>query len=151
LFGGNIKVHFAGAEQIDYSLILHEAGVQYFLWTVFSFIGDRFNLSPFPVTVKSLFSPRVLEKISKHTIMDSGLFTLMFGAHAGKRDKLFLLEWQNALINFVIENKLKSTCVEVDCQKVLGPAESWILRRRMKDTLPNRQINVFHLEDGQKG
>jgi hypothetical protein len=75
----------------------------------------------------------------------------MFGARAGKRDKTYLLEWQDALMNFVIENKLKSTCVEVDCQKVLGPDEAWELRYRMRDKLPNRQINVFHLEDGQKG
>jgi hypothetical protein len=151
LFGGNIKVHFAGAEQIEFSLVVHEAGVNYFLWTVFPFIGDRFNLSPFPITVKSLFPPRVLEKISRHTIMDSGLFTLMFGAHAGKRNKAYLLEWQNALMDFVINNRLMSTCVEVDCQKVLGPNEAWEFRRRMRDKLPNRQINVFHLEDGQKG
>jgi hypothetical protein len=151
LFGGNIKIHFAAAEQIEFSLILRESGIHYFLWTIFPFIGDYFNLSPFPVTVKSIFSPRVLEKISKHTIMDSGLFTLMFGAHAGKHDKAYLLEWQDALMNFVITNKLTSTCVEVDCQKVLGPDEAWELRYRMRDKLPNRQINVFHLEDGQKG
>jgi hypothetical protein len=151
LFGGNIKVHFAGAEQIDYTLVLYEAGVKYFLWTVFPFIGDRFNLDPFPITVKSLFPPRVLEKVSRHTIMDSGLFTLMFGARAGKRDKPYLLAWQDALISFVIDHKLESTCVEVDCQKVLGPDEAWELRYRMKDKLPNRQIHVFHLEDKQKG
>jgi hypothetical protein len=151
LFGGNIKVHFASAENIDFALIAHEAGVQYFLWTIFPFIGDYFNLNPFPITTKSLFPPRVLEKISKHTIMDSGLFTLMFGTHAGKRDRAFMEKYQEVFIDFVSSHKLKSTCVEIDCQKILGPHEAWRLRQRMRDKLPNRQINVLHLEDGQNG
>jgi hypothetical protein len=151
LFGGNIKVHFAAAEQIDFALIAHEAGVQYFLWTVFPFISDYFNLSHYSITVNRLFPPRVLEKISRHTIMDSGLFTLMFGAHAGKRDKIFMEKYQEALIDFVVSHELKSVCVEIDCQKILGTKEAWNFRRRMRDRLPNRQINVLHYEDGQKG
>ena len=31
MLGDNIKVHFAGSEQIDFSLIAHKAGVKYFL------------------------------------------------------------------------------------------------------------------------
>jgi hypothetical protein len=93
----------------------------------------------------------VLEKISNHTIMDSGLFTLMFGSHAGKRDRVFMEKYQEALMDFVVSHKLKSTCVEIDCQKILGPEEAWQFRQRMRDKLPNRQINVFHYEDGRKG
>jgi hypothetical protein len=151
MIGGNIKVHFAAAEQIDFALIAREAGIKYFLWTVFPFIGDYFNLNPYSIIVKRLFPPRVLEKIAHNTIMDSGLFTLMFGAHAGKRDKRFMEKYQEALMHFVISHKLKSTCVEIDCQKILGPEEAWEFRRRMRDTLPNRQINVLHYEDGQNG
>jgi hypothetical protein len=151
LFGGNIKVHFAAAEQIDFALIAHEAGIKYFLWTVFPFIGDYFNLDPYPITVDSLFSPRVLEKISNNTIMDSGLFTLMFGSRAGKRDTVFMEKYLEALMDFVISHKLKSTCVEIDCQKILGPEEAWRFRLQMRDKLPNRQINVLHYEDGQDG
>jgi hypothetical protein len=151
MLGGNIKVHFAAAEQVDFAMIAHEAGIKYFLWTVFPFIGDYFNLNPYPVIVNRLFPPRVLEKIANNTIMDSGLFTLMFGSHAGKRDKAFMEKYQEALIDFVVSHKLKSVCVEIDCQKILGPKEAWQFRLQMRDKLPNRQINVLHYEDGQNG
>lgn len=151
MLGGNIKVHFAGAEQIDFAMVLKEAGVKYFLWTVLPFIGSAFGIDPYPITVKRLSPPLALEQIGKHTIMDSGLFTLMFGAHAGKYDKAFVEKWHERLIDFVISNNLKSTVVEVDCQKVLGVQEAWKLRQKMKDMLPNKQINVLHNEDGRKG
>ena len=41
--------------------------------------------------------------------------------------------------------------MEIDCQKLLGVEEAWWFRRRMKKLLPNRQINVFHYEDGKDG
>jgi hypothetical protein len=151
MLGGNIKIHFAAAEQVDFALIAYEAGIKYFLWTIFPFICGYFNINTYSITVDRLFSPRVLEKISNHTIMDSGLFSLMFGAHAGKRDKAFMEKYQEAFIDFVSVHKLKSSCVEIDCQKILGPEEAWRFRRRMRDKLPNRQINVLHYEDGPKG
>lgn len=87
-----------------------------------------------------------------HIIQDSGLFTLMFGAKKGEtQTKESLTIWQNKLIKFVKQNKLSCTCVEIDCQKVLGVKEAWYFRERMKNLLPNKQINVFHLEDGLDG
>ena len=83
--------------------------------------------------------------------MDSGLFTLMFGAHKGKRDKAFLLKWQYAMIDFIKKNNIKATCVECDCQKVLGVEEAWQFRRIFRDAVPNQIINVFHYEDGNSG
>lgn len=50
------------------------------------------------------------------------------------------------------QNHITASCVEIDCQKVLGPEEAWYFRQRMRDLLPeNKQINVFHFEDGLKG
>lgn len=152
MLGENIKVHFAGTEQIDFGLIAYEAGVKYFLFTCFPFISRQFGIKGFPITCKTMFPPEVLQSVGKHVIMDSGLFTLMFGAHAGQRDKKFIYAWQDALVQFVLDNNIKATCVEVDCQKVLGVEEAWQLRRRLKEQLPNnRNINVFHYEDGRKG
>lgn len=51
----------------------------------------------------------------------------------------------------MLQNKLNCTCVEIDCQKVLGVEAAWYFRKRMRDLLPNRQINVFHYEDGKEG
>nr|DAN75433.1 MAG TPA: hypothetical protein [Caudoviricetes sp.]DAR88766.1 MAG TPA: hypothetical protein [Bacteriophage sp.] len=88
----------------------------------------------------------------KHVIQDSGLFTLMFGAAKDKQLTYDdLVDWQDKLIKFTNSNDLQQTCVEVDCQKVLSPEDAWKLRYRMRDKLKNRQINVFHKEDGRKG
>lgn len=151
MLGDNLKVHFAGSEQIDFSMIASKAGVKYFLFTCFPFISQQFGIKGFPITCKTLFPPAEIAKFSQHTIMDSGLFTLMFGAHKGKRDKAFLNQWMDAMIQFVLDNNIKATCVECDCQKVLGVDEAWEFRRRFRDSISNPIINVFHYEDGNIG
>lgn len=76
----------------------------------------------------------------------------MFGAGKNRKvDHDYLIRWQDKLIKFVMQNHLKCTCVEIDCQKLLGVEEAWFFRKRMKEKLPNRQINVFHYEDGKEG
>ncbi len=157
MFGRNLKVHFAGAEQFAGFEAALYAGVRYQLFTVFPFISDKFGIKGFPTLgVKTQEDKlRILKEniaYEKHTIMDSGLFTLMFGAHAGKRDRRFIERWTHELANFVNANGIKATCVEVDAQKVLGVDEAWEMRRILRKELPNnRIINVFHLEDGAKG
>ena len=148
----NLKVHFAGSEQIDFSMTLESAGVNYFLFTCFPFIAAKIGIKPYPITVRKPDVPKMINKLGKHVIMDSGLFTLMFGAHAGRRDEKFVSRWLDLLCTFVLENELTCTCVEVDCQKILGIPQSWMYREKMKQMLPNnRIINVFHIEDGQSG
>jgi len=154
LLGDNLKVHFAGTEQIDFGLIIYAAGVRYFLFSCFPFVSKQFGINGYPVTVKTVFPPKELAARGKHVIMDSGLYTLMFGAHKGTegtRTKAFLESWQAALVAFVKDNNVKATCVEVDCQKILGVKEAWALRERLRRDLPNPQINVFHAEDGKRG
>lgn len=145
----NLKVHYAGTEQFQHLASLKATDVRYCLFTVFPFIAKQFKLKG-----ASSVAPKMaveIDKFSKHSIMDSGLFTLMFGAHAGHYDKEFITRWYEAIIEFVATSGYAGTCVEVDCQKVLGVDEAWKLRERMRDELPNRQINVFHWEDGKKG
>ena len=97
-------------------------------------------------------SPIYLQNASRHTIMDSGLFTLMFGAHAGNRDEIFVDKWYNYICEFINQTGYKGTVVEVDCQKILGVKKAKQFRIRMKNDLPNnKQINVFHIEDKKKG
>lgn len=103
---------------------------------------------------KQIKSYEKLKEFGKHVIMDSGLFSLMFGACKGiKLDEKFLRGYKDAIVNFVNENQLFGfTCVECDCQKLLGVDLAWKLRREMRDQLPNnRIINVFHFEDGKNG
>jgi len=157
MLGNNIKVHFANAEQLSNFESALFAGVHYGLFTVFHFICEKFGITGFPcIGVKdhaemmSILKSQMADQ--RHTIMDSGLFTLMFGAKAGKRDKAFMERWTEALCDFVLENDIYPTCVDIDCQKVLGVAEAWEFRERMRQRLPGRRIiNVFHVEDGKKG
>lgn len=155
----NIKVHWAGGEVIQQYIVAHTLGVRYSLFTAYPFVERKVfdkatsPLIPFKwMTEPSVQLPRELCKDNRHVIQDSGLFTLMFGARKGKKDEKLINRWYDALVEFTLDHGMNCTCVEVDCQKVLGVEKAWEFRERMKKDLPNnRIINVFHLEDGQKG
>lgn len=152
--GDNVKVHFAGAENVDFAYVLHDAGVQYFLFTVLPFIMDQFDIRWGRITnAKHLLPHEELPKMARHVIMDSGLFTLMFGACKDvKPDEAFIRRYKDAICDFINQNKAYGfTCVECDCQKLLGPQLAWELRKQMREQIPNRIINVFHYEDGKDG
>ena len=156
----NIKVHFAGAEVQNQFIAVQKMGVQYSLYTAFPFVERMvFEKSKSPIMplewqkddpYKKI--PKYIIENMKHTIQDSGLFTLMFGSQKGTKDETLMIKWYEALVEFTKQNAEGATCVEVDCQKVLGVEKAWEFRQRMKEDLPNnRIINVFHLEDGMKG
>jgi hypothetical protein len=143
----NLKVHFAGAEVLLHTLCQKEAKVKYSLFTVYPFIKGKKNLSD----IKYSHIPNIIENEFEHVIMDSGLFTLMFGSEKGEKSEKFLSYWTDCILRFMDESKYKGTYVEVDCQKVLGVEQAWKFREHLKKNSNNRQINVFHFEDGQKG
>lgn len=153
--GQNVKVHFAGAENVDFAYVMHDAGVNYWLYTVLPFIMDQFDIKWGRITNARHLNPwQELPKLGKHVIMDSGLFTLMFGACKGIRpDESFIRKYKDAICNFVNSNKINKSicCVECDCQKLLGTELAWELRTQMRDQIPNTVINVFHFEDGKYG
>lgn len=147
-------MHFAGSDNSPPHLVsANLADVRYSLFTCYPFIANKKHGSDFKYGADDIFVPRIVERLRKHVIMDSGLFTLMFGAEKGKRQTVETLTvWQDKTAAFVEQNNIKSTIVEIDCQKVLGVDEAWHFRERMKRVMPNnRHINVFHLEDGRKG
>ena len=151
LFKDSLKVHFAGCENLDKLTALNSVGVKYFLFTCYPFVKQMLN-GNLSRRNRNSAVPMLASSFGKHVIMDSGLFTLMFGADKGKRDEVFLHTWMLKLVDFVKETGFKGTCVEVDCQKILSPEIAWKFRKEMKYLLPeNRIINVFHLEDGKKG
>lgn len=154
MLGSNIKVHFAGSDNsLPHTVAANLANVNYSLFTCYPFISGKNQDDDFYYHPDKLFVPRIIQKLRKHIIMDSGLFTLMFGAEKGKQQTRESLEaWQDKTAKFVSQNKLTCTCVEIDCQKILGVKEAWYFRERMKKVMPNnRHINVFHLPDGKKG
>lgn len=149
----NIKIHFAGLEVQLFAEILHEcSGVRYSLFSIFPLIANVLGIKAIKQTSVEKESAKYLSKASRHSIMDSGLYSLMFGVHAGKRTEKDIEVWYNEIINFVNENQVRSSIVEVDCQKMFGVEKAWEYRLKMEKDLPsNRRINVFHIEDGQKG
>jgi hypothetical protein len=151
LLGGNIKVHFAGAEQVYIWKSARIGGANYALWTVLPFIARQFGIKTYTAPNIRGFIPHDIENSSKHTIMDSGLFTIMFGKKNVSFTKNFADQWTDAMAEFVNENKVKSLVVECDCQRLLGVEKAWELRRRLREKISNRIINVFHLPDGQNG
>lgn len=148
-----MKVHFAGLENKDFACVLIRcAGVRYGLFSVYYFIGEFFGLKPvrFKYCVPDVGA--YLHKNCAHSIMDSGIFTLMLGAESGRRDRKFLDTWQDKILEFVEVHKYPGTVVEVDCQKILGVNDAWQMREQLRTRLPKHQvINVYHTEDGKEG
>jgi hypothetical protein len=152
----NLKVHFAGCENIPNLKVLNLFEANYKLYTAFPFIDRIVNgKSTFPIMPCHLSAneiPNFVYENSKHSIQDSGLFSLMFGSKKGTVNQNDIEKWYNGLLQHTIESGYKGTCVEVDCQKLFGVELAWEYRERLKKDLPNnRQMNVFHIEDGQKG
>ena len=156
----NIKVHYAACEVMNQFVALEALGVSYGLFTCFPFVEKKVfgkTLSPI-MPLRGMNNPateipRYVHDNMKHVIQDSGLFTLMFGSRKGvEKTEQTVNKWYDALVEFTLEHGLNVTCVEVDCQKILGVDKAWEFRERMQKDLPNnRIINVFHLEDGKDG
>lgn len=159
LFKDNIKVFFAGSETQNQFEATKNMGIVYHLYTAYPFLERMiFEKPKAPIMAayewqkkNPYLIPQYIIESSKHCIQDSGLFTLMFGSQKGKKDEKFIDKWYEKLIEFTLKYGKNAICVEVDCQKVLGAEKAWEYRQRMKNDIPNRIINVFHLEDGQKG
>lgn len=144
----NCKVHFAGGDNDPAVIsVLRCCDVRYRLFTAYPFIK----------TEKSSYRVKSLSELQarfSHVIIDSGLFTLMFGAQKGKAfDKNDMRSWMKRIVTFAADNKINdASFVECDCQKIIGAAKAWDIRREMRELMDGREvINVFHIEDGQDG
>jgi hypothetical protein len=143
----NLKVHFATTENVTHAICSIAGGANYGLGTAFPFVLKMFKTG-------KIDNKKIIKNVSSnfnHYILDSGLFTLMFGALKGKKDESYINKWYECLTDYVLNENYQGTMVEVDCQKVLGIEKAWEYREKMKQKVPNRIINVFHFEDGQKG
>lgn len=155
----NVKIHFAGCEVMNQFVAVRELGINYTLFTAFPFVermlfGKKAKspvLSLRTMTNPAIEIPMECARDMRHCIQDSGLFTLLFGSQSGSHDEAVINQWYDALIEFTLAHKADVTCVEVDCQNILGSDKAWEFRERMRKDLPNRIINVFHPVDGKKG
>lgn len=145
----NVKVYFAGCDNEKVAVsALKTVGVNYRLFSCYQFIKSKDSNS----CMKN--SNIIEDQVGfNHVIMDSGLFTMMFGAGRGKKwNSEDVREWMHRICAFAEQNDIDASFVECDCQKIISPEFAWELRREMKELLPGREIiNVFHLEDGPEG
>ena len=152
----NLKVHFAGSESLVRSeLLINCANVNYTLFTIFPFICYEFGIPHgFINSNKDGYNPVCKANFinSKHSIQDSGIYSLVHGSYKGDKSKKFIDKYYNKLVELTYNSEYKGTVVELDCQKLLGVDQTWQYRNKIKKDLPNNRImNVFHLEDGIKG
>jgi len=140
-----VKVYFAAGHTTSWAetVAMKTAGVEYRLFTVYPYLARS--------TGTGFFENRL--GVFRGTIMDSGLFTLMWGAGSKTvQTEASIAGWQDRLVRFVETEQVKAYVVECDCQKLLGPGYAWELRQDLARRLPTHEIiNVFHLEDGEKG
>lgn len=154
-----IKIHYAGAEVMNQFVACKELGINYALYTAFPFVERMvFPKGKAPILpLKWMTNPAIdipvhINQSCRHTIQDSGLFTLLFGSRKDvEKDYNLISRWYDALIQFTLDHGQPVTCVEVDSQNIIGLEKTWEFRERMKRDLPNnRIINVYHLKDGEK-
>ena len=133
-----MKVHFAG--YAAHRQALDRAGIRYVLESFYE--------------MRTMASVRLAEVIRSmnskpHAIIDSGLFTLMFGAKSSTELTEQLIEqWQDEYANIITSSGFIHSVVECDVQKKLSPEFAWEMRKKFKTQVKNEIINVYHLEDG---
>ena len=115
----NIKVHFAATEQVHQFHAVRAVGGRYSLYTAYPFIErmmfDKIKAPIIPCEFKNKIHeiPQFVIQNSRHTIQDSGLFTLMFGSQKGNKDKKFLDRYCENLIEFTKKYGEGSSVVEI--------------------------------------
>lgn len=138
---GLMKVHFADSHNAFESTdIFLKVNVNYMLQTYFAIHKKNYKIKT---------SYEQINKM-KHVIIDSGLFTMMFGADQGKKlDHNFFKGWMDHYIDYINRTPFKNASfVELDVQKKTGPEHAWELRREFKRRInKGTAINVYHLED----
>jgi len=133
-----MKVHFAGEREMC-GINLLRAGVRYRLMSFFD-VRER-NRGDSIETLNQF----------AHVIIDSGLFTFMFGQKAGTvMDEPFLDDWLESYVEHINRNPFQNAhFVELDVQKKTGVDAAWHYRHLMKERINKGGIiNVYHLEDG---
>ena len=150
---GNLKVHFASTENSRFSRLVVGVGARYALASAFKFICSEHGIKAFRNPQQNdPFDPLpFLCNNTRSCILDSGFFSVLFGSASLIRDSRFPERWQQSLVRLVLDSGFTGNVVEVDAQKLVGPEQTWLLRRRLAEQLSNQVINVVHLEDGQKG
>lgn len=159
MFGrDNIKVYFASAENPANQVGIRYGGVHYALFSAFPFVAKKMKLKHAHfmngATIASEEIPAVTVRNFKHTIMDSGIYTLAYGSSQNKLTDF--AQWDayfNHFMDLIDTLPPSVTVAEFDCQDVLGNQAAWDVRNEMRKYCPDRDIiNIWHpYEDGADG
>lgn len=134
-----------------------EAGVRYGLFTIYPFLMRKLKLpvlfNPYRPLDENIDIAATVPKCFKHCILDSGVFSLIYGAaREYAKERKFMELWYDEYARYVAEHNIDAVVVEYDCQKILGVETAWNYRRRLSRDLPNHRImHVVHLEDKYEG
>lgn len=139
-----MRVHLAGGEQIKFLEMVAATGHKYSLLSYF-------HLKRKPEAEQR----RVIECLNENgfqIIVDSGLFTMMFGSGKGQTYSLpQLVDYTKRYLADMQACGLKNmTVVECDVHKILGMPAVFELRKQFEDSgIPT--IYVWHREEGIEG
>lgn len=133
-----MKLYFAGdGVHIDAALL--RAGVRYRLASYYHILKGNVDMEALPKY--------------RHLIVDSGVFTFMFGREVGQTefDHAFAQKWMREYAEWIRASEYEcASFVEVDAQRMIGPEATWELRHEFRELLgPEADIMcVYHLPDG---
>lgn len=138
-----MKLFLAGADVQEHIEIISISDHPYFLTSYYSH--------------RKKFLPKWIEEYNKlkkgSWIMDSGLFTMMFGAGSGKEYKEEdLVEYTYKYINDIKEINYNHYIVEMDVHKIFGLESLKRFRHIFKQKYDiEKTIYVWHIEEGEEG
>jgi len=126
--------------------VIYAAGARHYLLTSYTYIKSKTVKRPTGLAFEMPWT---------HMIIDSGIFTMMFGGGAKNDYTMNDIEaYQDRYIEFI--RKFKTTerysFINVDSQRITGVQQANTLRHEIHAELPDIDfIDVWHLPDGKQG
>ena len=150
-----MKIYLAGCEMLPCLIACAAAGtVNTVLASYYSFYNPKKGTYKIRTGIEFDYTKFVdiVNGLKLGTILDSGLFSLLFGA--GKdldiNDKT-LEAYAETYLQFVEESKHPGYIVECDGQMILGVEKIWEFRKQFFEKWKgNEVIYVWHVTDGEK-
>lgn len=141
-----MRVFLAGCELAHHSLKAGLAGHKYVLMSYYNWeCGKR--LSEIRRTCE------LADRFGFEVILDSGLFSFMFGAGAGmKHTEDTMMRYADQYVSFAQKLPIKRlSIIECDAQKVIGTAATIRVREKVFENSGLSVMYVWHVEEGIPG
>jgi len=141
-----VKIFLAGNDGAEYAIVLHALGYPYRLCSYFYLTGPRSRARDMVLDCVRESPP------DAEWIMDSGLYSFMFGAEKGTLTTF--ADYQKYAVDYVAAMKdwgWKHAIVECDVQRVLGVPETNKLRDEVFRPSGLETIYVWHIPEGEEG